>query len=66
MPKVEPNIEAGSKQTEKIDANLPIEQKAKILWEKDSKLRSEFGDDFEAYHAFAKADESNQVRILSK
>ena len=66
MPKIEPNIEPESKQKEEIDANLPIEQKAKILWDKDSKLRSEFGDDFESYHAFAKAEEGNQVRILSK
>lgn len=66
MPKIEPNIEPESKQKEKIDAHLPIEQKAKILWDKDSKLRSEFGDDFESYHAFAKAEEANQVRILSK
>lgn len=70
MPKIEPNIEPDAtslaKQKEKIDANLPIEQRAKNLWDKDSKLRSEFGDDFESYHAFAKADEANQVRILSK
>ena len=66
MPKIEPNIEPESKQKEEIDANLPIKQKAKILWDKDSKLRTEFGDDFESYHAFAKAEESNQVRILSK
>ena len=66
MPKIEPNIEPESKQKEEIDANLPIKQKAKILWDKDSKLRTEFGDDFESYHAFAKAEEGNQVRILSK
>ena len=66
MPKIEPNIEPESKQKKEIDINLPIEQKAKILWDKDSKLRSEFGDDFESYHAFAKAEEGNQVRILSK
>ena len=70
MPKIEPNIEPDvvslAKQKEEIDANLPIEQKAKILWDNDSKLRSEFGDDFESYHAFAKAEEANQVRILSK
>jgi ClpP class serine protease len=56
MPKIEPNIEPESKQKKEIDINLPIEQKAKILWDKDSKLRSEFGDDFESYHAFAKAE----------
>lgn len=66
MPKIEPNIEPESKQKEEIDTNLPTLQKAKILWDKDSKLRSEFGDDFESYHAFAKAEEANQVRILSK
>ena len=56
MPKIEPNIEPESKQKKEIDINLPIEQKAKILWDKDSKLRSEFGDDFESYHSFAKAE----------
>ncbi len=66
MPKIEPNIEAQTKQKKDIDANLPLEQRAKALWDENTALRSEFGDDFEAYHAFAKAEESNQVRILSK
>ena len=66
MPKITPNVEAQAKQKEKIDINLPLEQRAKALWDENTALRSEFGDDFESYHAFAKAEESNQVRILSK
>ena len=66
MPKIEPNVESQYKQHGKIDANLPLEQRTKILWDKDSALRSEFGDDFESYHAFAKADEAKQFKILSK
>lgn len=66
MPEIDPNIEVRSKQKGKIDANLPLEKRAKVLWDKDCALRAEFGDDFESYHAFAKAEEANQVRILSK
>jgi len=66
MPKITPNVEVKAKQKEKIDANLPLEQRAKALWDENTALRNEFGDDFESYHAFAKAEESNQVRILSK
>ena len=69
MPKIEPNIDLDAsavKQKEKIDANLPLEQKAQNLWDKDTKLRSEFSGDFDSYLAFAKAEEEGQVKILSK
>ncbi|MDA0902648.1 MAG: S49 family peptidase [Proteobacteria bacterium] len=65
LPEIQPNVEA-KKESQEVDANLPLEQRAKTLWDKDVKLRAEFGDDFESYHAFAKAYESNQVRILNK
>jgi ClpP class serine protease len=68
LPKIISNVEpdAASKSKEKINSNLPLDQKAKILWDESSALRSEFGDDFESYHAFAKAEEAGSVRILSK
>ena len=66
MPKVEPNVEAQANQKVKTNTNLPLEQRAKALWDEDAKLRAEFGDDFESYHSFAKAEEDNQVKILSK
>jgi len=66
MPKIEPNVEALAAQKEEVDANLPLEQRAKSLWDQNSKLRSEFGDDFENYLAFAQAEEANQVKILKK
>ena len=46
--------------------NLPIEQKAKIVWDKTPDLRKEFGDNFDAYHAFLKNDEAGKVRILGR
>lgn len=66
LPKITPNIETSSKPSEKICENLPLEQRAKMLWEKNADLRLEFGDDFESYHAFAQAEENNQFKILSK
>ena len=48
------------------DTDAPMDDRARATWEKDSKLRSEFGSDFDAYLAFRKADAAGQVRIQSK
>ena len=52
--------------TESLSADAPIEDRAKQAWERDSNLRAEFGNSFERYLAFAKADESGRARILNK
>jgi len=46
--------------------NKPIEETAKEAWEKDGKLRAEFGDKFEAYLSFMKANSKGAVKIQTK
>lgn len=47
------------------DASLPVEDRCKAAWEKDAKIRAEFGT-FEGYLAFEKATSTGRVRILGK
>jgi len=65
MPKVAPNFESASPEKTKIDKDAPLEERAKTEWQSDVKLRSEFADDYDAYFAYKKASEANQVKILS-
>jgi hypothetical protein len=51
---------------ESLSADAPIEDRARHAWDKDASLRTEFGNSFERYLAFAKADESGRARILNK
>jgi uncharacterized membrane protein len=44
--------------------NRPIEQQAKDAWDKDAKLRTEFGGNFDSYLAFRKHEGS--IRILKR
>ena len=65
MPKVAPNFESASQEKAKVDKDAPLEERAKAEWQSDAKLRSEFADDYDAYFAYRKASEANQVKILS-
>jgi len=65
IPKIEPNIDKSDIGEKQIPKDAPLETRAKSIWESNAKIRAEFGEDFDAYHAFAKANESGQVRILS-
>ena len=47
-----------------VDSNLPVEQRAKIAWDKDAKLRAEFGGNFDSYLAFEK--HAGSIKILSR
>ena len=38
----------------------------KTAWDSDANLRAEFGNDYAAYEAFAKAEQSGQARILGR
>jgi len=58
------NLGTGKK--EEIDLNLPIEEKAKAVWNKDPDLRKEFGDNFDSYLAFTKASVEGRVKIWNK
>jgi ClpP class serine protease len=65
MPKVDPSFEANTSSKTKIDKNAPLEDRTKSEWQDDSKLRSEFGNDYDAFFAYKKASENQQVKILS-
>jgi ClpP class serine protease len=65
IPKIEPNIDKSDTGEKQIPKDAPLETRSKSIWESNAKIRAEFGEDFDAYFAFAKANESGQVRILS-
>lgn len=56
-----PEVETSAEENK----NLPIEERAKAVWEKNADLRTEFSG-FESYLAYAKAVDSGRVRILGK
>ncbi len=47
-----------------VDENAPLDQRAKAKWDSDPALRAEFGDSFDAYLAFEKANTQGAARIL--
>lgn len=47
-------------------ANLPVKERAKIDWARDSALRAGFGDDYDAYEYYLIALENGQVRIFGQ
>jgi flagellar biosynthesis/type III secretory pathway protein FliH len=46
--------------------NLPLEEQAKITWDKSPELRDEFKDSFAGYLAFLKNDKAGRIRILGR
>lgn len=48
------------------EGEKPIEEQAKADWDKDAKLRAEFGNSFDRYLAWAKAEKEGRARILGK
>lgn len=48
------------------DGDGDIEAKAKSAWDKDAKLRAEFGGKFDTYLAFSKAESTGRARILRR
>lgn len=65
MPKVDPSFEMSATSKTKIDKNAPLEDRTKAQWQSDSKLRTEFNNDYDSYFAYRKANENQQVKILS-
>lgn len=65
MPKVDPSFENTASNKAKVDQDAPLEDRAKAEWQNDSKLRSEFGNDYDSYLAYKQAFDANQVKILS-
>jgi capsid assembly protease len=48
------------------DAALPLEERCKRAWDSDPKLRAEFGDRFESYLAFSRAEAKGSVKIFRR
>jgi ClpP class serine protease len=48
------------------DTALPLEERCKRAWDRDPKLRAEFGDRYESYLAFTRAEEKGSVKILRR
>lgn len=64
---VEPVAHAAAPEVEgKVVENkdLPVDERAKISWDKDPALRSEFMSDYDAYLAYYKANDKGQVKVL--
>jgi ClpP class serine protease len=65
MPRIDPSFESNTSSKTKIDMDAPLEDRAKSEWQNDAKLRSEFNNDYDAFLAYKKASENQQVKILS-
>lgn len=48
------------------DAALPLEDRCKRAWDRDPNLRAEFGDRYESYLAFSRAEAKGSVKILRR
>jgi capsid assembly protease len=59
---VAPDVEAAAT----ADAALPLEERCKRAWDRDPNLRAEFGDRYESYVAFSRAEEKGSVKILRR
>ena len=46
--------------------DLPVDERAKASWDKDSALRSEFMSDYDSYLAYYRAKDKGQIRVLGK
>ena len=64
-PNPVPHAAAPTDKPASADASLPIEERAKATWDADEKIRAEFGQ-FDTYLAYAKAQASGTVKVLSK
>jgi hypothetical protein len=42
------------------------EEQMKTVWNKDAKLRADFGNDFDAYKAYTDAEHAGRVKIYGQ
>lgn len=49
-----------------LSANAPIEERAQAEWDADAGLRAEFGDNFDSYLSWRKADAAGKARVLRR
>jgi capsid assembly protease len=65
-PPVAHAVAPGREAAAAADAALPLEERCKRTWDHDPNLRAEFGDRFESYLAFSRAEEKGSVKILRR
>ena len=63
---VKPAIHAAAPLTDAGIEDLPLDQKAKITWDKSPELRDEFKDNYDSYLAFLKNDKAGRIKILGR
>ncbi len=64
IPPLKPSVEAS--RDGKPDPALPIEDQARIEWDRSPDVRDEFGGNFGAYAAYRKAETEGRVRRLAR
>lgn len=52
-------------QSGQVDANLPVEERAKAAWDNDASLRAEFSS-LGAYTAYLRASEAGSTRVFQR
>jgi hypothetical protein len=55
--------QTGGKAPEQGDPALPLADRLKPGWQGNAELRAEFGGDFDAYLAYSRANEANQIKL---
>lgn len=56
---------ASASESSDVDQSLPVEERCKAEWDKDSKLRAEFGNSYSSFLAYKKAEEKGQIKYKS-
>ena len=63
-PPVKPSADQPAKPSNANDQRS-IETRTKEAWDADPQLRADFGDNFDRYFAYQKANENGQVRVFN-
>lgn len=63
-PVAVPSVPEGGDSAELSD-DAPVDERAKVSWDKDAKLRNEFNGKYETYLAYFKAVDNNSVKVLN-
>jgi signal peptide peptidase SppA len=62
-PAADPGADAAAAAAQ-AEASKPLEERCKAKWDRDAKLRAEYGEQYDAYLAFEKAHAEGRVKIL--
>jgi len=63
---IKPAVHAAAPVVDASIENLPLEDKAKITWDKSPEMREEFRENYNSYLAFLKNDKAGRIKILGR